>query len=34
VSLLFTALIAAGVTFLAVSRVDAEPKRRPLPEMA
>ena len=34
VSLLFTALIAAAVTFLAASRVDAEPKRQPLPEMA
>ena len=34
VSLLFTALIAAGVTYLAVSRVDVEPERGPLPEMA
>jgi uncharacterized membrane-anchored protein len=34
VSLLFTALIAAGVTYLTMSRVDVEPRRRRLPEKA
>jgi uncharacterized membrane-anchored protein len=33
VSLMFTALIAVGVLYLAVSRVDVEPGRSPLPKL-